>query len=74
MSPVRAETALPPPAPVTDLTGTLAADQQAALARKLLAFKAEKGSEIAILIVPTTQPEDIAQYSIRVADAWTLGR
>ena len=59
---------------VTDLTQTLSASQQAALEQKLAAFEQKKGSQIALLIVPTTQPEDIAQYSIRVADAWKLGR
>lgn len=59
---------------VTDLTQTLSQPQQAALEAKLAAFEQKKGSQIALLIVPTTQPEDIAQYSIRVADAWKLGR
>ena len=59
---------------VTDLTQTLTQPQQAALEAKLAAFEQKKGSQIAVLIVPTTQPEDIAQYSIRVADAWKLGR
>lgn len=59
---------------VTDLTQTLTTDQQAQLEAKLTAFEQEKGSQIAVLIVPTTQPEDIAQYSIRVVDAWKLGR
>ena len=59
---------------VTDLTQTLSQAQQAALEAKLAAFEAKKGSQIAVLIVPTTQPEDIAQYSIRVVGAWKLGR
>jgi len=59
---------------VTDLTGTLTAQQQADLEANLAAFEAKKGSQIAILLVPTTQPEDIAQYSIRVVEAWKLGR
>jgi uncharacterized protein len=59
---------------VTDLTGTLTAEQQAGLEARLQAFEQQKGSQIAILIVPTTQPEDIAQYSIRVVEAWKLGR
>ena len=71
---VAAEVAIPPPQAVTDLTGTLSPVEQAALSQKLLPLKAAKGSELAVLIVPTTQPEDIAQYSIRVADAWKLGR
>lgn len=59
---------------VTDLTGTLTAEQQAALEQKLAAFEAAKGSQIAVLIVSTTAPEDIQQYSFRVADTWKLGR
>lgn len=59
---------------VTDLTGTLSATQRDALEEKLAQFEQEKGSQIAVLLVPTTQPEDIAQYSIRVADAWKIGR
>jgi len=60
--------------PVTDLTQTLSAEQQQTLASQLLAFEQQKGSQVAVLIVPTTQPEDIAQYSIRVVDAWKIGR
>lgn len=59
---------------VTDTTGTLTAPQRAALDARLAAFEREKGAQVAVLIVPTTQPEDIAQYSIRVVDAWKLGR
>ena len=59
---------------VTDLTGTLTAGEQADLEQKLRAFEARKGAQIAVLVVATTQPEDIAQYSIRVVDQWKLGR
>jgi uncharacterized protein len=59
---------------VTDLTGTLTAEQQTALEQKLAAFEAAKGSQLAVLIVPSTHPEEIEQYSIRVVDAWKLGR
>lgn len=59
---------------VTDLTGTLTAGQQTALEQKLAAFESAKGAQLAVLIVPTTQPEAIEQYSIRVVDAWKLGR
>ena len=59
---------------VTDLTQTLTPEQQSQLEAKLTTFEQQKGSQIAVLIVPTTQPEDIAQYSIRVTDAWKLGR
>jgi uncharacterized protein len=59
---------------VTDLTGTLTPDQTSALEAKLAAFEQAKGSQVAVLVVPTTQPEDIAQYSIRVVEQWQLGR
>ena len=59
---------------VTDLTGTLSIEQMASLNRKLSTFEASKGSQIAILLVPTTQPEAIEQYSLRVVEKWKLGR
>ena len=59
---------------VTDLTGTLSAQEQTQLEQKLAAFEQQKGSQIAVLIVPTTQPEDIAQYAIRAAEKWKIGR
>lgn len=59
---------------VTDLTATLDAGQVATLEGKLAAFEAQQGSQIAVLIVPTTQPEDIAQFGIRVAEQWKIGR
>ena len=59
---------------VTDLTGTLDSAQRTALEQKLEAFEARKGAQVAVLIVATTQPEAIEQYSIRAADAWKLGR
>ena len=59
---------------VTDLTGTLTAAQQSELEQRLRDFEARKGAQIAVLIVPTTEPEEIEQYSIRVVEAWKLGR
>ncbi|MFO1265560.1 MAG: YgcG family protein [Rubrivivax sp.] len=59
---------------VTDLTGTLTAAEQAALEQKLAAFEARKGAQVALLVVATTAPEAIEQYSIRVVEAWKLGR
>lgn len=59
---------------VTDLTHTLSAEQTQQLEAKLAQFEQEKGSQIAILMVPSTQPEDIAQFGIRVVDAWKIGR
>ena len=70
-----AQQAIPPlRAHVTDITGTLNAQQQQALEADLSALEQRKGSQVGVLIVPTTQPEDIAQYGIRVGDAWKLGR
>jgi uncharacterized protein len=59
---------------VTDQTGTLTSAERAALEQKLAAFEQRKGAQIAVLIVPTTEPEAIEQYSIRVVDEWKLGR
>ncbi len=59
---------------VTDLTGTLSADARAGLERKLAAFEARTGSQMAVLLVATTAPESIEQYALRVAEAWKLGR
>lgn len=59
---------------VTDETGTLTAEQKNALEQMLQAFEQRKGTQIAVLIVPTTQSEAIEQYSLRVVQAWKLGR
>lgn len=59
---------------VTDETGTLTAEQRADLEQRLKAFETQKGSQISVLIVPTTQPETIEQYSMRVVEQWKLGR
>lgn len=59
---------------VVDQTGTLSSADIATLSQKLRDFENRKGSQIAVLIVPTTQPETIEQFSIRVAEAWKIGR
>ena len=59
---------------VIDQTGTLSAAQREALEAKLKAFEEQKGSQIVMLMVPTTQPEDIASYANRVGNAWKIGR
>jgi uncharacterized protein len=59
---------------VVDLTGTLSQASLQDLDGKLTAFEERKGSQVAVLIVPSTQPEAIEQYSIRVAEQWKLGR
>jgi len=59
---------------VVDLTHTLTAQQTTQLTEELRQFEAQKGSQIAVLIVDTTTPETIEQYSLRVAQTWKLGR
>jgi uncharacterized protein len=59
---------------VVDLTNTLNASYIETLNQRIHSFEQRKGSQIAILIVPTTQPETIEQYSIRAAEAWKIGR
>ena len=59
---------------VIDQTGTLDAIQQKGLEDKLMAFETAKGTQIAMLMVATTQPEDIASYANRVGNAWKIGR
>lgn len=68
---------LPVPAPsgrVVDTTATLSAAEQSALAKKLAALEQRKGSQIVVLLVPTTRPESIEQFSMRVVEAWQPGR
>ena len=60
--------------PVVDTTGTLDAAQKQALEQQAIALQQRKGAQLQVLIVPTTQPEDIAQYSTRVFDQWAIGR
>lgn len=71
----QAEVAVPPlGARVTDLTATLGAQQAQALESRFAAFEKKKGAQLAVLIVPSTQPETIEQFALRVAEAWKLGR
>jgi len=73
--PAAAEVAVPPlAARVTDLTGTLSPSQMQTLESRLRDFERAKGSQIAVLMLPSTEPETIEQYSIRVAEAWKIGR
>ncbi|MCY1510595.1 TPM domain protein [compost metagenome] len=75
--PALAQGLLPIPtltARVIDQTGTLDAAQRSGLETKLAAFEQRKGSQIVVLMVPTTAPEDIASYTQRVGDAWKIGR
>jgi uncharacterized protein len=70
-----ADVAVPPlSGRVVDQTGTLSGSDISSLTQTLKDFETRKGSQIAVLIVPTTAPETIEQYSIRVAEAWKIGR
>ena len=70
-----ADVAVPPlVGRVVDQTATLSSGDVASLQQTLKDFEARKGSQIAVLIVPTTAPETIEQYSLRVAEAWKIGR
>ena len=59
---------------VMDQTGTLDASALAALETKLAAFEQERGAQVVVLMVATTAPEDIADYTQRLGDAWKIGR
>ncbi len=75
--PARAQEPQPVPAlqaRVTDLTGTLNAEQRAAIESSLADLEQAKGAQVAVLIVPTTVPEAIEAFSLRVVEAWQLGR
>ena len=70
-----AQIAVPPlSGRVTDQTSTLTTEQKATLEQTLQAFETRKGSQLAVLILPTTTPETIEQYALRVAEQWKLGR
>ncbi len=59
---------------ILDVSATLTTEQLSQLESRLRTFEERKGSQIAVLIVPTTQPEAIEQYSLRVAEQWQIGR
>jgi uncharacterized protein len=59
---------------VTDLTGTLTAQQTRQLESQLAALEQRKGAQVVVLMLPTTQPEDITDYATRVFDQWKIGR
>lgn len=70
-----AQIAVPPlVARVTDQTGTLTGEQKASLERTLQQFEARKGSQIVVLMVPTTGGEPIEQFALRAAEKWQPGR
>ena len=77
LAPVRAQPVLPVPplsGRVVDPTATLTPPQAAALGAKLEAIEQKNGAQVVVLIVPTTQPEDIASFAERVGEQWKIGR
>ena len=74
-SPCQAQVPVPPlTGHVVDLTHTFTEDQHKKLEQALAAFESRKGGQLAVLVVPTTKPETIEQYALRVAEQWKLGR
>jgi uncharacterized protein len=59
---------------VIDASGTLTPAQRSALETRLTAFEQEHGAQVVVLLVSSTQPEDIASYANRVANTWKIGR
>jgi len=59
---------------VVDETGTLSAAQRQSLEARLTAMEQQHGSQVVVLMVPSTAPEDIAAYANRVGNAWKIGR
>ena len=59
---------------VVDETDTLSVEERGQLTAKLAEYEQEKGSQIVVVLVPTTQPEAIEQYSLRLAEKWKIGR
>jgi len=59
---------------VTDLTGTLTPTQVQTLELRLASLEKRKGSQVVVLMLPTTQPQDIESFSLAVAEKNRLGR
>ena len=67
--------AIPPlDSPVVDTTGTLTSTQKQGLVQQALALQQRKGSQLQVLMVPSTQPEEIEQYTTRAFEQYRLGR
>lgn len=77
VTPAWAQALVPVPAPtarVIDQTGTLAPVDVAALEQQLQTFEQQRGTQIVVLLVPSTAPEDITDFTQRVGDTWQIGR
>jgi uncharacterized protein len=66
--------AVPPLARVTDTAGVLSSAQRSQLEAKLAAFEKARGAQIAVIVVPTTQPEPISDFANRIGGVWKIGR
>jgi len=77
LTPAWAQALVPVPAltaRVMDQTGTLAAADVAALEQQLKTFEQQRGTQIVVLLVPSTAPEDIVDFTQRLGDTWQIGR
>ena len=77
LSPAWAQALVPVPAltaRVMDQTGTLALADVAALEQQLQTFEQQRGTQIVVLLLPSTAPEDISDFTQRLGDAWKIGR
>lgn len=77
LSPAWAQALVPLPpltARVMDQTGTLATADVASLEQLLQTFEQQRGTQIVVLVLPSTAPEDIADFTQRLGDAWKIGR
>ena len=59
---------------VMDFTATLDSPTRERIEAKLAAFEGERGSQVVVVMVASTAPEDIADYTQRLGDAWKIGR
>jgi len=65
---------IPAAARLTDSAGVLAPAQRSALQERLAAFEAARGSQVVVVVVPSTQPEPIEDFAHRLGEAWKVGR
>ncbi|WP_081931304.1 TPM domain-containing protein [Lysobacter antibioticus] len=75
--PVRAQASAAIPAmtsPVVDTTGTLDAATRSQLEAQARALQQRKGSQLQVLVVASTAPEDIDSYAVRAYEQFKLGR
>jgi uncharacterized protein len=60
--------------PVVDTTGTLDAATRQQLQQQALALQQRKGSQLQVLVIPSTAPETIEEYAVRAFESLKLGR